>query len=58
MTPSVLVFIFPASTEHNNNKKIRYLIIIIRNSNIPPNPARLAQSTSQFKTRMDIRINI
>ena len=31
---------------HNNN-----------NSYITPNPARLAQSTSQFKTRMDIRIN-
>ena len=37
-------------------------IIIIHNSyilNIAPNPTRLAQSqsTSQFKTRMDIRIN-
>ena len=33
------------------------ITIIIRNSYIAPNPARLAQSTSQFKTRMDIRIN-
>ena len=32
-------------------------MIIIRNSYIyAPNPTRLAQSTSQFKTRMDIRI--
>ena len=29
------------------------MIIIIRNSYIAPNPTRLAQSTSQFKTRMD-----
>ena len=33
------------------------LIIIICNSYIAPNPTRLAQSTSQFKTRMDFRIN-
>ena len=33
------------------------LIIIIRNTYIAPNPTRLAQSTSQFKTRMNIRIN-
>ena len=32
------------------------IIIIICNSYIPPNPTRLAQSTSQFKTRMDIGI--
>ena len=33
------------------------VIIYIRNSYIAPNPTRLAQSTSQFKTRMDIKIN-
>ena len=33
------------------------IIIIIRNSYIAPNPIWLAQSTSQFKTRMDIKIN-
>ena len=33
------------------------IILIIRNSYIAPNPTWLAQSTSQFKTRMDIRIN-
>ena len=33
------------------------VIIIIRNTYIAPNPTRLAQSTSQFKTRMNIRIN-
>ena len=32
-------------------------IMIIRNSYIAPNPTRLAQSSSQFKTRMDVRIN-
>ena len=31
--------------------------IIIRNSYIAPNPTRLAQSTLQFKARLDIRIN-
>ena len=36
---------------------IASIIIIICNSYIAPNPIRLAQSTSQFKTRMDIRIN-
>ena len=30
------------------------IIIIIRNSYIAPNSTSLAQSTSQFKTRMDI----
>ena len=39
----------------NGNHTI--IIIIIRNSYIAPNPTRLTQSTSQFKTRMDIRIN-
>ena len=34
-----------------------FLIIIIRNSYIAPNPTRLTQSTLQFKTRMDIRTN-
>ena len=38
----------------NGNHTI--IIIIIRNSYIAPNPTRLTQSTSQFKTRMDIRI--
>ena len=33
------------------------LIITIRNTYTAPNPTRLAESTSQFKTRMDIRIN-
>ena len=32
-------------------------VIITRNSYIAPNQTRLAQSTSHFKTRMDIRIN-
>ena len=32
-------------------------IIIICNSYIAPNPTRLAQSSSQFKTRMDVRIS-
>ena len=36
--------------------RVLYLIII-HNSYIVPNPTRLAQSTSQFRTRMDIRIN-
>ena len=44
------------------NESIIIIIIItirrrIRNSYIAPNLTRLAQSTSQFKTRMDIRIN-
>ena len=33
------------------------IIIIIRNTYIALNPTRLAQSSLQFKTRMDIRIN-
>ena len=33
------------------------MIIIIRNTYIAPNPTRLAQNASQFKTRMEIRIN-
>ena len=33
------------------------LIIIIRNTYIAPNPTRLVQSTSQFKIRMNVRIN-
>ena len=33
------------------------IIIIMRNTYIAPNPTRLAQSTSQFKARMNIRIN-
>ena len=37
--------------------RLDVIIIIIRNSYIAPNPTRLAQSTSQFKIRMDIRIN-
>ena len=32
-------------------------VIITRNSYIAPNQTRLAQSTSHFKTRMNIRIN-
>ena len=32
-------------------------IIIIRNTYIAPNPTRLAQSTSQFKTRINARIS-
>ena len=32
------------------------LIITICNSYMAPNPTRLAQSTSQFKTRMNVRI--
>ena len=36
---------------------IMIIIIIIRNTYIAPNPTRLAQSTSQFKTRMNIRMN-
>ena len=38
-------------------KNVQNEIIIIRNSYIAPNPTWLAHSTSQFKTRMDIRIN-
>ena len=34
-----------------------FFIIIIRNPYIAPNPTRLAQSSSQSKTRMDIRIS-
>ena len=37
--------------------RIFFKLIIIRNSYIAPNPTWLAQSTSQFKTRMDIKIN-
>ena len=33
------------------------IIIITRNTYMAPNPARLAQSTAQFKVRMHIRIN-
>ena len=33
------------------------IIIIIRNSYVAPNPTWLAQSNSQFKTRMEIRSN-
>ena len=33
------------------------IIIIISNTYIVPNPSIIAQSTSQFKTRMNIRIN-
>ena len=36
---------------------ITRIIIIIHSTSIAPNPTRLAQSTSQFKTRMNIRIN-
>ena len=35
----------------------KLIIIIICNSYIAPNPTRLAQSTSQFKTRMDMSMN-
>ena len=35
---------------------IMQYIIIIRNIYIAPNPTRLAQSTSQFKTRMNITV--
>ena len=47
------------STNHNlfEEKGEHIIIIIICNSYIAPNPTRLAQSTLQFKTRMDIRIN-
>ena len=44
-------------TDHADTRGGGIKIIIIRNSYIAPNPTRLAQSTSQFKTRMDIRIN-
>ena len=43
--------------EREGEREREAIIIIIRNSYISPNPNRLAQSTSQFKTRMDIRIN-
>ena len=46
-----------SNSEVSSARRHKRLIIIIRNSYIAPNPTRLAQSTSQFKTRMDIRIN-
>ena len=41
---------------HSSCCKSNTIIVIIHNTYIEPNPTRLAQSTSQFKTRMNITI--
>ena len=40
-----------------NNISIIIITVIISNTYIAPNPTTVAQSTSQFKTRLDMRIN-
>ena len=47
--PDPFLFAFVLSLE-------RFCVIIIRNIYIAPNPTRLGQSSSQFKTRMNITI--